>query len=559
VPPGANPLGGVQFVSAAPETLQDQLGITPYDAEAAPDDRDLSNIMRGIALDPLATSGMRKHLNLFRQQFFEASATATAIAANDGIRDGESARVEGLSLDGTPLAYQLSGGRMRYSGPLGDKDEQKLETVQGSLGVELSPALNLAVMASHWRRTDKFQNLIDETYGVPPVQIWKVNNRQSVSERSNSLYLLAAHQFTDRATLMAGGGYLETRLAMDRHETTSLTYLDLGFEFVGDFKFDRVVQSKTIFGTAAAQVELGPWVVTAGGDYERRTGSRKLMIDDIEPQMDHGRGETDRFFLSTSGRPLDPLQIDGFIALRDGQVEGGAGLRLEVSERQSFAAAYSSEIVTSLPFSLGPMTLAGLVPNSAPAAIGTRSKSIMGRWAAEWSNWLFTSVDVQHQNHDFLLAPAVRAFQSPTAAIDVTLRPPWVEVGARDIDRATITSNILLSRTLAIDVVGAIARSDNHAFLAKKYGKAEARWTSPIGVRASLAVTFLGKRVQHDGAFDLPLDKALWTDFTLNWRSPGRCWEVDLRLYNITNSNIDMYENYPRFRRTIALSLTTRL
>ena len=349
--------------------------------------------------------------------------------------------------------------------------------------------------------------------------------------------------------------YSESRVDT-RAEDSFSGIFDLGFMTLTadeDMKSRRRARTELGYITAGAVLDLAPTFVWLGFEHGNRTVSTSLSPGTDVTITERGHDQLDRVYLHARTK-FGPIVAEAEAGRSNERNEYGAAVRWQPLSGHAFGAEYQSKIRSFAPFTLEPVGLAGMLPDAAPAALGTRSKTLAFRWEGEFTPSFFMTAEVQRQNHEQLLAPAVDAFLSEVRSSPYLIESQYVFVGTGRVDRASLTANWLVTPNLALDVTGAATRSDQHNYLPRRYVRGQLVWNAPLGFKATISGTYFGNR-RDDAADDgRPLDSATLVDLGLRWQSPRRHLAAGVMLYNAFDERVDVYNNFPRFGRAVLLT-----
>ena len=356
--------------------------------------------------------------------------------------------------------------------------------------------------------------------------------------------------------LTAGGSFSRTRVDTSAEDAFTGVF-DLGFTTVTgheEHEARRHAHAELTYLTAAAMLDLSPTTVWVGVEHVTRTSSTRLGAATGPAQREHAHEQRDRSYVHARTH-VGPFVLEGDIGQQGSRSEYGAGVRFEPSPNQALSAGYRSHIRSFAPFTLEPISAAGILPNADPVALDTRSTVAVFRWEAEWSPRFFSVAEVQSQDHEELLAPATDAFLSKVRSSPYLIEPQYVLVGQGRATRASLTTNWLITRNLALDSTAAFADSDNQYFLPRYYGRSQLVWNAPDGFKASIAGTYIGRRRDEVLLAGRRLKSSTLVDASLRWRSPTRRIEAGISLYNAFDDRVDVYNAFPRYGRAAVVSL----
>lgn len=234
------------------------------------------------------------------------------------------------------------------------------------------------------------------------------------------------------------------------------------------------------------------------------------------------------------------------------RIDPRAGIAYSPSDGQWLRAAYIGQSYDFDINTLAPVSTVGLQANQLGLAINGNSDTIAARWDAEWNDWLFTAVDLQHQDLENFSVSYPSAWFTP-------LFGDSVQLNDGRIDRASFTSNIHighgfgLSGTLAyIDSENQDSRSVDEGrslpFVPDWAGQIALTWVNEANVKATVAANYIGKRLGNGTTFfnGIPiLDPqeldAYWTlDAAVTWEPFDKRFELSLAAFNLLDEDFEV-------------------
>ena len=554
-PPPPGPVFNTAFFTTVPDMGQPTLPLSPSEVFNTADEVNYSSALQGLVLDPLALSSSRLHSRLFREAFNEVTASGSTVTSNGSTLGNASFNARGLDLAPIPFSYTVSASHFALRNAL--QDQQQLDSVHAAIGSELTPDTSLIVQMAGSQSTDRLtlitdETLIDDPTGVPLALT--TDRQRSVESREGSVMALLSQDF-GVLRLTAGGAYTEDRIDTRARDAFTGAF-DLGFEtLVAEEQREarRHGRAKLSYFTAGGMLDFAPTFIWVGMEHVDRTTSTRLSGAKGIIETEESKEKLDSVYVHVrTERGRIVAEAEG--GRRGERTEYGAAFRWEPSRTQAFAAGFQSRIRSLAPFTLEPVELAGLLPDAAPTALGTRSKTFTVRWEGELSAHLLLTAEAQRQNNEQLLAPAINAFLSEVRSSPYLVEPQYVFVGAGRVDRFSITANCLLTPDLAFDATAAATRGKHDNYLPREYARGELVWSAPGGFRATLAATYFGDRRDDRLLFGRPLKAATLIDAGVRWLSPRRNFEAGLNFYNGLDQRVDVYNNFPRYGRAAVFS-----
>ncbi|HWJ72810.1 MAG TPA: hypothetical protein VNX29_06535 [Kaistia sp.] len=540
------------IVTAKPE-------ISAIESGADFDPRAFNLILQGLFFDPLAVSGRIARTDFIRRPFLDTEVGGSLLHHNGKLGWGADVNVQGFSNEPLPTAFNLTAGRIKTNG----RDFLDRENADnGSFFIGTAPTA-----------TDNL--LIFGTAGNRDPALARIDTQaRFFDERLDSTNLLGgagwSHSFEDRNVLTAAIFGLS---GLDRRRINAGRYdVEPGY-LLGGWTWDRT----KIDGVSAAlshKIGLGELTLQSGVEAQvgrsfTRSVGRKYTYDLDSDEIDYedfddGSGadfKGTRFYADLFWRPLDWFEAQAGIERSAFKVEGfpddkavlpRIGIGISPLEGQWLRAAYRGDSGQPIAFTLSPLTTVSLMPNALPISVGAEAKTLALRWDAEWSPFVFTSVEYQRQDAQDLSLP-----------IAFTLETIGVEKA--HIERLAASANLWLTHGIgAFGTIGTIssavrsgeARGADLPFIAGKFARAGMTFVHPSRLKFTLAGTFVG-----DITGDLAgreIDDYWTADSALTWETPDRRLLFGLSILNILD---EYYELAPETKgpgRTFEASLKAR-
>lgn len=382
-------------------------------------------------------------------------------------------------------------------------------------------------------------------------------------------------------------------LTFDRDDNIKSTNAGLGWSHT--FSFENVLNAAFFYGNSEGQdlrtvsagnVSLDDLIdaeqtsyigalnhTVATGDVTWRYGLEGGVIDvetertgfgKIETSVDYGRLYVDALHdISTSltaeyglfgtyakGDFVDTKQVDPRVGVAYAPVDG-----------QWLRAAYIAQSYDFDLNTLAPVTTVGIQPNQLGLATGGSSDTLAFRWDAEWTDWLFTAVDYQHQDvNDFGI--------SYSELWPVTLFPESVLLSDGRIDRVSLSSNVLIGNGFGLSGIVAYADSENKdrssfdygeslPFVPEWAGQVALTWVNEANIKATVAGNYIGTRAGSLTSIDgfLPIIRteldAFWTlDANVTWEPFDKRFELSLAAFNLLDEDFDIATGIPGWGRS---------
>jgi tetratricopeptide (TPR) repeat protein len=536
-----------------------------FDADNGKDLGQLSSFLQGLALDPLAVSAPRRHVQFQHEAFIEASASAEYRQDRFFAYPAAQGTLDGLSNLPVPFAYSLSVGhqltRQRDGGE--GPQELNLDYARGWVGVEPGPYDKLVGYVSY----ERSDNAYYEPLTAPPADF-------AYRHRDLLAFAFFSHDFGARNTLTIGAGHGDKR--------TDGYSQDLIARGVPAYHASGFAQdSRFTFANATYARSLGRVDLKAGAEVIWFTATNNLFdVYDFGPPFDPlvyddvstSRFRQQRYYLDARWSPRGSWLIEGQIAWVDSRLitDGTNFFRIddltpsdtaaldfriaaafEPKRGHWLRAAFIRQTSSEVPFTFAPTGALGLRGNIAPLTFGGQSDSAIVRWDAEWSRHIFTSIEYQHQGFASLIIPT-----SDDAA--------YVAFGNARIDRLRGAIDIWPGGNFGIAATYAWTKGSGDApqhpgflhqslpYLPPHFGQLSLSWTSPARVKLTLRESYSADQVDF---FRTLFPTSFLTDAALTWEPLDKRFTAALSVENLFDSN-----RTPRFSigRVVSASLTAR-
>jgi hypothetical protein len=515
-------------------------------------------------------------LNLTRQKFIELVAVPSLTVSDDRATLAEAATINGLVVDPLPIAYAVSASRSRLDLPIEGNNRQRSFNLLAGAGIKASPYDNIVVAGTYGRQRTPFTGTIDAPRG-----------NGALRDTSGFAYGVYAHQFDRENYLTLGGAYADTKRVLRRDDLVPFNIdppLALGVQY------RELTRTESWVALGNYAVGLGKVELQAGGEYfktrVRNRGNRTILLpppldpdfltQDQRFKLDQYRAYTDLRFV-----PSDRLIVEGQVALSgvkvrvagidasqtDSNFDFSGGVAFSPGEGQWLRAAFVRSANVLVPLTLAPTSVVGLRPAEAPVGNNVRSDSFVGRWEAEWTPHVFTSIEYQHQKFDalsFEKANFIDPIVLETLINDEPLGIQSLVVGPSRLDRVSASASFWLTGNVGLRAVYAYSDSEVESgpgagrpipFISRHFARGQVTWTSSERIRLSGGISYLSPRVI---AIDGTRSESVWTsDVQLTMESADKRMQFTAGLLGLFEK-VDVIPGLPRFGRTATASLEFR-
>lgn len=528
-----------------------------------------SNLLQGLAIEPLAVASSDRQLQFFNERFVEASFGGGLVASGEELRGSANAGFQAKLFDPMPIAINASATFDSARGPLGSHDDRR--NLQGT-----------AYATGEFTPYDKFAVLgtIRRDHLDLPGERGALRDNGSNETRQRQVFGVYSHEFGRKSVLSVGGSFGRSRDATRRSDR---------IDFLGvpiDTQATIRNHARAATGTISYAANLGRLDINVGGDLValRQTSRSRIVVtilgdSDVQNAGERARATRDREHLDIRFVPTANLVLQAQVA----RVEANAGHKLDMRIGAAVqvlpghwlrAAWFRDTALLGSTFTLKPTRVVGILPNSAPVLDGFRSKTFAARFDSEWGAHLFTSLDYQRQHFDALGFGLPQVVSPAQIDDNYDFGPANLAYLDARLDRLSASADAWLGHGFGLSAN--YARSWSHLpgvltmatgrmpFVPRDSARIGVTWTSPKRVTAKASVTYTGSRryLAYPSLLLPGVDRRLGDFFAANssveWESQNRNVVVALSVNNIFDAGYELVPNVPGFGRTATLSATFR-
>ncbi|WP_442580618.1 FecR domain-containing protein [Mesorhizobium sp. ASY16-5R] len=562
--------------SPNPFAVEGDYGGTPI-PEPTPTSQVLGSFIQALLLDPRMLASRERGANLVHRPFFEASVSGGAVGGDGSGWNGE-AEARGhatypfpVSFYGQLTARDTDESRIGRS-PDAAVDNMSLDLSDKTLGgfgyFAASPTPNDNVVAFAAVEDSKndltngvkiFSDFVGQTY------------TNSVDDRTSSFGAAWSHSFGYRNVASVGvlaSGF--NRSSLELGTTVFATE-------IGNFYIDELQQveskSTSVVGALNHSIGIDDFTLRYGleaGQFDQDrsvlTGSQLRGNDPVfnfsESNFDLAAG---RIYADLTYDIMPSLKAEAgmFATYLDGSglneftPEPRIGIAWSPFEDHWLRAAYLRESSAINAATLAPIGVLGLQSNQVPLDVGGTAETFAARWDAEWNNYVFTSVDYQHQDLE-------------TLAIPVPLSLGQVSVGEGRIDRVSATMNLWLTHGFGAFASFAYIDSENRdsggplPYVPDRTARIGLTWVNTSNLKVTVAGTYIGERLGQgaglgDGGFITRSMDGYWSaDASLTWEPFDKRFQLELAAYNLFDEDFEVAPYTPGWGRVYTGSLKMR-
>jgi tetratricopeptide (TPR) repeat protein len=517
----------------------------------------LNLTLQGLFFDPLAVSGRIGRLDLIRRPFLDVEIGGGLLSHNGKIGWETEANVQGYSNEPLPTSFSLTAGRAKTSeGASIDRED----TLNGSFFIGSAPSA-----------ADRFVLFGVAAEQEPGLATISTRTRFFEGHQETTSVLGGAgwsHSFSDRSVLTAA---IFGQRGFDNRYSDAAS-ADLPGYVIGGTQWER----RRIEGVVAAlshTVGFDDFTLRYGFEGQRgrifsSTKGTGFILDvatgqvlptTIDEETD-ATFKASRLYADLFWRPSDWFEAQaGFERTTldtdfndDSMVSPRVGIGISPFEGHWLRAAYRSDGLMPLAYTLSPVTIVGLVPNTLPIAFGGEIDTLALRWDAEWSPYLFTALEYQRQDAENLDIGIPNVFDS-------------ISVEKARIERLAATANLWLTHGIGVfgtigtqstEVRAGTARGNDVPLIAGDFARAGVTFVHPSRIKLTMAATYVGDFTGELSGYRLD---DYWTaDASLTWETPDRRLLVELSVLNMFDEEFEVARDIPGPGRTLAASVKAR-
>ncbi|WP_027998385.1 FecR domain-containing protein [Sinorhizobium arboris] len=506
-----------------------------------------SALIQGLLIEPHMLASRERTANLLRSPFFEAELGGGFTANEDHTGWIGEAAVRGFTVSPFPISVS---GTFQWEEPRdtveseGARLERELRVIGGNGYVTASPTPDDRVVAfANYSDVDEFQQLLP----VPP-------DLELGDESSGLISGLAwSHTFGYRNVGNAALFFKELRTG------DSLALSDAGTQT----EFDLDSRERTYIAALNHMYGQGDLTWRYGIEGGKVQSDLRTHFSFAAPTRFDFTQAVAKAYVDGLYEITPDLKIEGALFARyiedvnnnDVRLEPKLGVAWAPAEGHWLRAAVQREGYNFGSATLAPVGIVGLQPNQ--FLIGTEgyADTLALRWDAEWTDWLFTAIDYQHQEiHDGSIPiPIISPF--------LAARTDFPFDKGR-LDRFAVTANLAFGHGLGLSATVARTESEDLSaggagdlpFLPEYSGQLALTWVSTANVKTTVAANYVGERAEGPITHD-----DFWTlDAALQWEPFDKRIEVELAGFNLLDEEFEIRDGLPGWGPTVKGTVKVR-
>ncbi|MDX0131668.1 TonB-dependent receptor [Sinorhizobium meliloti] len=512
-----------------------------------------SALIQGLLIEPHMLASRERTVNLLRSPFFETELGGGFIANEDHTGWVGEAAVRGFTVSPFPISVY---GTFQWEEPRdavesgGARLERDLRIIGGNGYVTASPTPDDRIVAfANYSDVEETQQFLP----VPP-------DLEIGDESSGIISGLAwSHTFGYRNVGNAALFFKELRTV------DSLAVRDA----TGTGNLEIEAKERTYIAAMSHMYGDGDLTWRYGLEGGKMRSDNRVAFTSVPPPpvqpspiFDSDTYAVAKAYIDGLYEITPDLKVEGALFARyiedvndnDIRLEPKLGIAWAPAEGHWLRAALQREGYNFGSATLAPVGIVGLQPNQ--FLIGTEgyADTLALRWDAEWSDWLFTAVDYQHQEiRDGSIA-------TPVTSPFLPLTDFHFDKGR--LDRVAVTANMALGHGFGLSATVARIESEDLSagaggdlpFLPEYSGQVALTFVNTANVKTTVAANYVGERTDGTTTLD-----DFWTlDAALQWEPFDKRFEVELAGFNLLDEEFDIRDGLPGWGPTVKGTVKVR-
>lgn len=512
-----------------------------------------SALIQGLLIEPHMLASRERTVNLLRSPFFETELGGGFIANEDHTGWVGEAAVRGFTVSPFPISVY---GTFQWEEPRdavesgGARLERDLRIIGGNGYVTASPTPDDRIVAfANYSDVEETQQFLP----VPP-------DLEIGDESSGIISGLAwSHTFGYRNVVNAALFFKELRTV------DSLAVRDA----TGTGNLEIEAKERTYIAAMSHMYGDGDLTWRYGLEGGKMRSDNRVAFTSVPPPpvqpspiFDSDTYAVAKAYIDGLYEITPDLKVEGALFARyiedvndnDIRLEPKLGIAWAPAEGHWLRAALQREGYNFGSATLAPVGIVGLQPNQ--FLIGTEgyADTLALRWDAEWSDWLFTAVDYQHQEiRDGSIA-------TPVTSPFLPLTDFHFDKGR--LDRVAVTANMALGHGFGLSATVARIESEDLSagaggdlpFLPEYSGQVALTFVNTANVKTTVAANYVGERTDGTTTLD-----DFWTlDAALQWEPFDKRFEVELAGFNLLDEEFDIRDGLPGWGPTVKGTVKVR-
>jgi len=552
-----DPFIGASYIDQAIRGSVDPL-FNSYDLAGSPivntaNPSSFSAFMQGLLLEPHMLASRERTTNLLQSPFFEAELGGGLTTNEHHTTLTGEAEIRGYTVSPYPISFfgdfSWEEPRDTWLDEFGQRLERDLRILRGSGYITATPAPDDRIVAYA-----TYSDLTDLR------QVFPAPSPVTLDDDSSLLFSGVAWSHTFGHRNVGNAAVFFTANDIGNY----FNFLDPTLEFTSDEETKErtyVAALSHLYGVGDLTWRYG----VEGGAV--RTETRTFTSIDVPPfppligtVSQSARRAVAKAYVDGLYEVTPDLKLEGALVARyiedvndnDVRIEPKLGVAWAPTEGHWLRAAVQREGYNFNAATLAPVGIVGLQPNQFLIGGDGYADTLAFRWDAEWSDWLFTALDYQHQ-------------EIRNGSIDLPLVAAEYDFERGRLDHVSLTANLVLGHGLGL--TASIAHTESHddspipnnpgrdlPFLPENTGQVALTWVNAANIKTTVAANYIGERTDGTAALD-----DFWTlDASLQWEPFDKWIEVELAGYNLLDEEFELSEDLPGWGPTVKGTVKVR-
>lgn len=507
-----------------------------------------SALIQGLLIEPHMLASRERTVNLLRSPFFETELGGGFIANEDHTGWVGEAAVRGFTVSPFPISVY---GTFQWEEPRDTFDsdglsvERELRLIGGNGYVTASPTPDDRVVAfTNFSDVDDARELLpvpleveigDDSSGVISGLAWS----HTFGYRNVGNAALFFKELRTGDSEVRRAGQAEISADVDAKERTYIAALNHVYG-EDDLTWRYGAEAGKIRSDIRTILNINvPPLSETTADYNSSTQAvAKAYVDGLYEITPDLKVEGALF-----ARYIEDVNDNNI------RLEPKFGLAWAPAEGHWLRAAVQREGYNFGSATLAPIGIVGLQPNQFLIGTDGYADTLALRWDAEWTDWLFTAVDYQHQ-------------EIRNGSIDFPFSLDDFHFDKGRVDRVALTTNLALGHGFGLSATVARTESDDLSagsngdlpFLPESSGQVALTYVSTANIKTTVAANYVGERTDGTTTLD-----DFWTlDAALQWEPFDKRFEVELAGFNLLDEEFEVRDGLPGWGPTVKGTVKVR-
>ncbi|MCG5483042.1 MAG: FecR domain-containing protein [Sinorhizobium meliloti] len=516
-----------------------------------------SALIQGLLIEPHMLASRERTVNLLRSPFFETELGGGFTANEDQVGWISEAAVRGFTASPFPMSiygtFQWEEPRDTVERDAGPAIDRELRLIGGNGYLTATPSPDDRIVAYlNFADTEDSQNIFDEFDSTLSAYTDRLTDNESSSLISGVAW---SHTFGYRSVANAAFFFSDREIVdLSRAVLSDLPLPDLVRIRSEQNETSYIGALNHLYGNGDLTWRYG---IEAGQvDSDFRTDISLVSVP-LPPELESSTRSVAKAYVDGLYEITPDLKVEGALFARyiedvndnNIRLEPKFGLAWAPAEGHWLRAAVQREGYNFGSATLAPIGIVGLQPNQFLIGTDGYADTLALRWDAEWTDWLFTAVDYQHQ-------------EIRNGSIDFPFSLDDFHFDKGRVDRVALTTNLALGHGFGLSATVARTESDDLSagsngdlpFLPENSGQVALTYVSTANIKTTVAANYVGERTDGTTTLD-----DFWTlDAALQWEPFDKRFEVELAGFNLLDEEFEVRDGLPGWGPTVKGTVKVR-